>query len=70
MKGMIEWGQKSNPQKNLQGFQQNLKRSLDQILTPKKSYAKFPKAKFGCTLLGELRGHESSLFEYPQKIPT
>ena len=55
MKGMIEWGQKSNPQKNPQGFQQNLKRSLDQILTPK-----FPKAKFGCTLLGELRGHESS----------
>ena len=27
--------------------------------------------KFGCTLFGELRDHESSdCFEYPQKIPT
>ena len=39
MKGMIEGGQKSKPQKIPRGFKQNPKNSLDQNLTPKISYA-------------------------------
>jgi len=41
---MIEWGQKSKPQKSL-GLPTKPKKSLDQKLTPKKSHAEFPSLK-------------------------
>ena len=41
--GMIEWGQKSKPKSNRTS--NNIKKSLDQKLTLKKSHAKFPSLK-------------------------
>ena len=41
--GTIEWGQKSKPKNNRTS--NNLKKSLDQKLTLKKSHAKFPSLK-------------------------
>ena len=36
-------------------------------INPQKVLCQISKAKFGCTLFGELSGHESSdFFEYPQ----
>ena len=71
---MIEGGQKSKPQKIPRGFKQNPKNSLDQNLTPKKSYAEFP---FHKNLFSELRGQDkwelSGIFRLlwmPEKIPT
>jgi len=39
---MIKWGQKSKPKKKSPGLPMNLKKSLDQKLSPKKSHAEFP----------------------------
>ena len=47
MTGMIEWGQKSKPQKIPRASNKPppKKKSLDQKLTPKKSHAEFPNLK-------------------------
>ena len=43
--GMIEWGQKSKPQKITRTSNNAQKKSLDQKLTPQKSHAEFPSLK-------------------------
>ena len=55
------------PQKSL-GLPTKPKKIPGPNINPRKILCQISKAKFGCTVFGELRGHESSdCFEYPKK---
>ena len=43
--GMIEWGQKSKPEKVSRASNKTKKKSLDQKLNPQKSHAELPNLK-------------------------